>query len=214
MNDAMVARILEHLDSEKVTPEFKRRLQELDVNSLESQAEEIEKLSAGIQRLRDNYKDRAPSLGALADSRAHRRADILKKMESAMIAATAAPSRSSESVVRLDESTKTKATADAMLIAQKMVAASLDRGTVVIRLSRGVENRRPIYSIVVADKRFRRDGRFIEKLGYYSPGNGRFGSVKIAYDRFAYWLDHGAAVSSAVSGLIRRMPEMKRQKVA
>jgi small subunit ribosomal protein S16 len=44
---------------------------------------------------------------------------------------------------------------------------------VVIRLSRGGSKARPFYNIVAADKRVRRDGSFIERLGFYNPNAGR-----------------------------------------
>ncbi len=55
---------------------------------------------------------------------------------------------------------------------------------VVIRLSRGGSKARPFFNIVVADKRVRRDGRFIERLGFYNPtARGAEEGLRVALDR-------------------------------
>lgn len=73
---------------------------------------------------------------------------------------------------------------------------------VVIRLSRGGSKKRPFYSIVAADSRNRRDGRFIERLGFYNPvASGNAETVRIAEDRLAYWQGVGAQMSPAVARL-------------
>lgn len=76
---------------------------------------------------------------------------------------------------------------------------------VVIRLSRGGSKARPFYSIVVADKRVRRDGRFIERIGFYNPRavDGEEG-LRIAQDRLSYWLSVGAQPSDTVQRLIKQ----------
>ena len=76
---------------------------------------------------------------------------------------------------------------------------------VVIRLSRGGAKARPFYSIVVADKRVRRDGRFIERLGFFNPGavEGEEG-LRIAQDRLNYWLSVGAKPSETVQRLVKQ----------
>ena len=76
---------------------------------------------------------------------------------------------------------------------------------VVIRLSRGGAKHRPFYNIVVADKRVRRDGRFIERLGFYNPiAKGSEESVRIAQDRLTYWRGVGAQASPTVIRLIKQ----------
>ncbi|MET0310701.1 MAG: 30S ribosomal protein S16 [Burkholderiaceae bacterium] len=74
---------------------------------------------------------------------------------------------------------------------------------VVIRLSRGGSKGRPFFNIVVADKRVRRDGRFIEKLGFYNPiaVEGEEG-LRIAQDRLTYWRGVGAQASPTVERLV------------
>ncbi|WP_234196183.1 30S ribosomal protein S16 [Pseudacidovorax sp. NFM-22] len=76
---------------------------------------------------------------------------------------------------------------------------------VVIRLSRGGSKGRPFFNIVVADKRTRRDGRFIERLGFYNPtARGGEESIRIAQDRLAYWKSVGAQASPTVVRLIKQ----------
>lgn len=71
---------------------------------------------------------------------------------------------------------------------------------VVIRLARGGSKKRPFYSIVAADSRSRRDGRFIERLGFYNPvASGAAESFRIAQDRLEYWQSVGAQLSPAVT---------------
>ena len=76
---------------------------------------------------------------------------------------------------------------------------------VVIRLSRGGAKARPFYNIVVADKRVRRDGRFIERLGFYNPSaKGGEEGLRIAQDRLTHWLGVGAQASPTVLRLVRQ----------
>ncbi len=76
---------------------------------------------------------------------------------------------------------------------------------VVIRLSRGGSKARPFYNIVVADKRVRRDGRFIERLGFYNPiaKEGEEG-IRVAQDRLTYWRSVGAQASPTVERLLKQ----------
>jgi small subunit ribosomal protein S16 len=77
---------------------------------------------------------------------------------------------------------------------------------VVIRLSRGGSKARPFYNIVVADKRERRDGRFIERLGYYNPGaKATEEGLRIAQDRLTYWQSVGAQASDTVLRLAKQL---------
>jgi small subunit ribosomal protein S16 len=76
---------------------------------------------------------------------------------------------------------------------------------VVIRLSRGGAKARPFFNIVVADKRVRRDGRFIERIGFYNPiaKDGEEG-LRIAQDRLTYWKGVGAQTSPTVDRLVKQ----------
>ena len=76
---------------------------------------------------------------------------------------------------------------------------------VVIRLSRGGAKARPFFNIVVADKRVRRDGRFIERIGFYNPiAAGVEEGLRIAQDRLSYWVGVGAQTSPTVDRLIKQ----------
>ena len=78
---------------------------------------------------------------------------------------------------------------------------------VVIRLSRGGAKARPFYNIVVADKRIRRDGRFIERLGFYNPiAKENEESIRIAQDRLTYWRGVGAQASPTVERILKNAP--------
>jgi small subunit ribosomal protein S16 len=78
---------------------------------------------------------------------------------------------------------------------------------VVIRLARGGAKKRPFYNIVVADSRARRDGRFIERVGFYNPiaGAGEEG-LRLAHDRINFWRERGAKLSDTVEGLVHKNP--------
>jgi small subunit ribosomal protein S16 len=79
---------------------------------------------------------------------------------------------------------------------------------VVIRLARGGAKKRPFYSLVVTDSRSRRDGRFIERVGFYNPvAAGNEEGLRIAHDRVAYWLANGAKLSETVKMLVGRAPQ-------
>ena len=76
---------------------------------------------------------------------------------------------------------------------------------VVIRLSRGGAKARPFFNIVVADKRVRRDGRFIERIGFYNPiASGGEEGLRIAQDRLAHWQGVGAQASPTVERLAKQ----------
>jgi small subunit ribosomal protein S16 len=74
---------------------------------------------------------------------------------------------------------------------------------VVIRLARGGSKKRPFYNVVVADSRERRDGRFIERLGFYNPmAKESEEGLRIALDRVTYWSGVGAQLSPTVARLV------------
>ena len=76
---------------------------------------------------------------------------------------------------------------------------------VVIRLARGGAKNRPFYSVVVADSRMPRDGRFIERIGFYNPKAAENEpGFRLELDRAAYWIKQGAQPSDAVKKLIKR----------
>ncbi|SCZ49730.1 30S ribosomal protein S16 [Thiohalomonas denitrificans] len=76
---------------------------------------------------------------------------------------------------------------------------------VTIRLARGGAKKRPFYSIVVTDSRNRRDGRFIERLGFFNPvANGKEERIRLDRERVDYWLSKGAKASDRVADLIKQ----------
>ncbi|MFQ5635984.1 MAG: 30S ribosomal protein S16 [Gammaproteobacteria bacterium] len=75
---------------------------------------------------------------------------------------------------------------------------------VSIRLSRGGAKKRPFYHIVVTDQRNRRDGRYIERLGFFNPvAKGKEVKLRIDVDRVDHWLGNGARASERVSSLLK-----------
>jgi small subunit ribosomal protein S16 len=76
---------------------------------------------------------------------------------------------------------------------------------VVIRLARGGAKKRPFYNVVVADSRNRRDGRFIERVGYYNPvASGNETSLNLSMERITHWQGQGARMSDTVAMLVKR----------
>ena len=76
---------------------------------------------------------------------------------------------------------------------------------VVIRLARGGAKKRPFYNVVVADSRDRRDGRFIERVGFYNPvAAAHEEGLRVDQARVAYWLQRGAQPSDTVAMLVKR----------
>ncbi len=76
---------------------------------------------------------------------------------------------------------------------------------VVIRLSRGGAKARPFFNIVVANKRDRRDGRFIERIGFYNPSAAESEEgLRIAQDRLNHWIGVGAQPSPTVQRLVKQ----------
>lgn len=75
---------------------------------------------------------------------------------------------------------------------------------VTIRLSRGGAKKRPFYHITVADSRRSRDGRFIERIGFYNPrATGQEERLRLDLDRMTYWQSQGAQISPRVSNLAK-----------
>ena len=76
---------------------------------------------------------------------------------------------------------------------------------VVIRLARGGAKKRPFYNMVVTDSRNRRDGRFVERIGFYNPvASGNAESLRVATDRLAYWQGQGAQLSPTDARLVKQ----------
>ena len=75
---------------------------------------------------------------------------------------------------------------------------------VIVRLARGGSKKRPFYSINVCDSRCRRDGRFIERVGFYNPmAAGQAVRLNVNLERLAYWQSQGAQLSETVARLVK-----------
>lgn len=74
---------------------------------------------------------------------------------------------------------------------------------VIIRLSRGGSKKRPFYHLSVSDRRNSRDGRFIERVGFFNPiATGAEERLRVDQDRVDYWLGKGAKMSERVAKLV------------
>lgn len=87
---------------------------------------------------------------------------------------------------------------------------------VVIRLSRGGAKKRPFYTIVVSDRRSARDGRCIERIGYFNPiAAGKDVRLHMDFERANYWISKGAQPSERVKQLMKTfVKEASNQAVA
>ena len=76
---------------------------------------------------------------------------------------------------------------------------------VVIRLARGGAKKRPFFNIVATDSRNRRDGRFVERVGYYNPvaAGGALG-LQVNTERLTYWQGQGAQLSPTAERLVKQ----------
>lgn len=75
---------------------------------------------------------------------------------------------------------------------------------VTIRLSRGGSKKRPFYHLTVTDSRSARDGRYIERVGFFNPlAKGQEERLRVDNDRVQAWLDKGAQTSDRVKSLLK-----------
>lgn len=75
---------------------------------------------------------------------------------------------------------------------------------VTIRLSRGGSKKRPFYHLTVTDSRKSRDGRYLERVGFFNPvARGQEERLRIDSDRVSHWVAQGAQVSDRVSKLLK-----------
>lgn len=86
--------------------------------------------------------------------------------------------------------------------------------SLMIRMARAGTKKRPVYHIVVADKRSPRDGRFIERLGYFNPlmAKDKPERLKLDMDKVKAWLDKGAQPSDRVLRFLDAAGVRKREK--
>lgn len=81
---------------------------------------------------------------------------------------------------------------------------------VVIRLSLGGSKKRPFYHLTVADQRRARDGRFIERVGFFNPvARGQEERLRIEQERVEYWISKGAQPSERVAALLKEKAKAK-----
>ncbi|GAB2658707.1 MULTISPECIES: 30S ribosomal protein S16 [Arenimonas] len=81
---------------------------------------------------------------------------------------------------------------------------------VKIRLTRGGAKKRPFYHIIVTDSRNKRDGRSIERLGFYNPvAQGNEKRVELNTERVEHWVSHGAQLTEKVSALVKEVSTAK-----
>lgn len=82
---------------------------------------------------------------------------------------------------------------------------------IVVRLARGGKKSKPFYRVVVADQRFPRDGRFIERLGYYNPVSNLSGDqvIEIDLERLDHWIKQGAKMTDRVTIIVKRHRKAK-----
>lgn len=77
---------------------------------------------------------------------------------------------------------------------------------VTIRLSRGGAKKRPFYHLTVTDSRKSRDGRFIERVGFFNPvARGQEVRLQVNAERVAFWQGQGAQLSERVAKLVREV---------
>jgi small subunit ribosomal protein S16 len=75
---------------------------------------------------------------------------------------------------------------------------------VTIRLARGGSKKRPFYHMVVTDKRNARDGRFIERVGFFNPvATGQEERIRVDMERVEHWIGLGAQMSDRVQKLVK-----------
>jgi small subunit ribosomal protein S16 len=75
---------------------------------------------------------------------------------------------------------------------------------VSIRLARGGSKKRPFYHVVVSDSRSPRDGRYIERVGFFNPkARGQEEELRLDNERIDYWVSKGAQTSERVASLIK-----------
>ena len=86
---------------------------------------------------------------------------------------------------------------------------------VTIRLSRTGAKKRPFYHIAATDSRRARDGRYIERLGFFNPmATGGDEPLRVDLDRLEYWQSHGAQVSDRVAALVKQYRKQSESAAA
>jgi small subunit ribosomal protein S16 len=82
---------------------------------------------------------------------------------------------------------------------------------VVIRLARSGAKKRPFFNMVVTDSRNRRDGRFVERVGFYNPkASANEKALVIDAERLAYWRGQGAQLSPTAERLVKQQAALAK----
>lgn len=80
---------------------------------------------------------------------------------------------------------------------------------VTIRLARGGSKKNPYYYVTVTDKRNARNGRFVERVGFFNPtARGQEEKMRIDMERVNYWLSQGAQTSERVATLLKQVAQV------
>ncbi len=83
------------------------------------------------------------------------------------------------------------------------------KGMVTIRLARGGSKKRPFYHVVVTDSRNSRDGRYIERVGFFNPiAEGKQEELRLERERIDYWIGQGAQPTDRVKSLMKQHAKM------
>ena len=83
---------------------------------------------------------------------------------------------------------------------------------VIIRFARGGAKKRPFFNMVVADSRNARDGKFIERIGFYNPRAAEGEEdLRVKLDRVTYWQSQGAQLSDTVKRLVKQQVGSKQE---
>lgn len=86
---------------------------------------------------------------------------------------------------------------------------------VTIRLSRTGAKKHPFYHVVVTDSRNRRDGRYIERIGFFNPmARGAEVRLSLNKERLQYWLGTGAQTSERVASLIKEQAKSSQENIS
>lgn len=86
---------------------------------------------------------------------------------------------------------------------------------VTIRLARGGSKKRPFYHLTVADSHRSRDGRYIERVGFFNPiARGNEETLRVDHQRVEYWLSQGAQLSARVGNLLKAHKEQQQEQSA
>lgn len=83
---------------------------------------------------------------------------------------------------------------------------------VTIRLARGGSKKRPFYHLTVADSRRARNGRYVERVGFFNPvARGQEERLRIDLERVEYWVSQGAQLSERVQQLVKEHQKTQEQ---